>query len=149
MEDTLIVMSLGHRRVARHRQGRVMEDMAEDTEVMDPDPPRVANQNDVAVKVHTIHSGRLVSLMPKQKEEDMVMVLAAVESRVRDRQRAARDQVMGMDLDMVDMAHLEVVRAAKQDRITRNMMEDTNGTGICVSLSKCLYKRCVAYVKCD
>jgi len=136
---------------------QVEEDMVEDMEVMDPDHPRVVSQNDVAVKVHT--AARLevmvVSFLAKQAMEDTVedMVLAAVESRVRDRQRAAarvrvaRDQVV-MDQVMVDMAVArEVLRVARQDRVMANMVEDIV-LGICVSLSKCLYKRCVAYVKC-
>ena len=107
----------------------------EDTEVMDPDHPRVASQNDADVKVHMIQSiPRLVSLMPKQVTENMV--LAAAENRVRDRQRAAAHQRAARDqVGMVVMAAArEVVRAAR-GRVTMDMVVPMMDIvlGICVS----------------
>jgi len=82
----------------------------EDTEVTYPDHPRVVSQNDVAVIVHSVArlEVMVVSFLVKQVTvtEDTVENILAVESRVRDRQRAAarvraaRDQVM-VTVDMV------------------------------------------------
>jgi len=122
MEDTAVTSDI----LAPPRQVKNQEDME-----VDPDHPRAVSQsqNDVDViarEVRVVMEDMVVSFLAKQVTDHTVenMVLVAVESRVRDRQRAAarvraaRDQV-DMDLDMVG------IRAK------------TNP------------KRCVACVKCD
>ena len=115
---------------------QVGEDMVEDTEVVSLDHPRVVSQNDVDVIVHTV-ARAVVSFLAKQVTDHTVenMVLVAVESRVRDRQRAAarvrvaRDRVTsdGGDQVMEDTAQPRAIprQARYLARVTVMDMEDT------------------------
>jgi len=141
MEDTAVTSDI----LAPPRQVKNQED----TEV-DLDHPRAVSQsqNDVDViarEVRVVMEDMVVSFLAKQVTDHTTdMVLMAVESRVRDRQRAAarvraaRDRVTadGGDQFTEDMAAAREVVKETRDRVMVYMAVIVE-IGICVSLSKC------------